>query len=135
MFGSKKRKQKQTDEVFAKKLSEFAVLFESNVPFFNRRNTNEIVETVLQAYLERNPKESNYSAVDFFFDILVGNLIGATVDKELDVGTSLTLWRQSDKFLSDYQQFNSEIVLLCMNNWKSILIKRGINEMNFNYII
>lgn len=132
MFSIFKTKIKSADDEFKKGLSLFADFFSQRVTFLNNRQANELVSTVFAVYLERNPEESGQSVCDFFFDSMVGNIFDAINQGALDKHTALIMWRQTNRFLSEHSEFDSNVSKLCMHNWKEVLIGRGVDSMNFD---
>lgn len=132
MFGIFKNKQKAADDDFKKALSLFAEFFSERVEFLNSKQSQDLSETVFAVYQERNPMEAGQSVSEFYFDALVGNILGAINRSALDEHTAILMWRQTNKFLIDHPLFNDKVVQVCMSNWKSLLIHNGVDRMNFD---
>lgn len=135
MFGFGKNKQKQKDERFLSELAQLASSFSYNADFLDDQQVNELLETVTSIYFDRDPAEENYQTADFFFNSLIGNIAGATIDGLLDPHMSLQMWKRTDKYLLTFPSNNTNVVQIGMNNWKDILMNRGIHPMNFQVII
>lgn len=135
MFGFGKSKQKQKDEVFLNELALLASNFAHNVEFLDEQQVREIIETVTTVYFDRDPEEANYNTADLFFNSLIGNLAGATIDGILDPHMSLQMWRLTDRFLRTFPTNNTNVAQIGMRNWKEVLINRDIHPMNFQITI
>lgn len=131
MFGFGKNKQKQKDDKFLSELAELTSSFAYNAEFLDDQQVREIMETVVAVYFERDPEEANYQTADFFFNSLVGNIAGATIDGQLDPHMSLQMWKRTDKYLLEFPSKNTNVTKISMQNWKGILIDMEIHPMNF----
>ncbi|WP_420554782.1 hypothetical protein [Neptuniibacter marinus] len=134
MFGFGKNKQKQKDDKFLRELAELTSSFAYNADFLDDQQVREIMETVTAVYLERDPEEANYQTADFFFNSLIGNIASNTINDQLDPHLSLQMWRRTDKYLLTFPSKNTDIAQIGMQNWKGILINRGIDPMNFEVL-
>lgn len=132
MFGIFKSKQKAADDDFKKSLSLFAEFFSARVQFLNSTQSKELAETVFSVYLERNQDEVGQSVPEFYFDAMVGNIIEAMNQDALDKFTALSMWKQTNRFLLAQPDFNDRVVKACMDNWKSLLLHKGVDRMNFD---
>lgn len=131
MFGFFKSRRNTEDELFKSSLIRLNSLFSANVEFLNRRQSAELIETVLSVYLERNLEEIGQTTSEFYFNSLTGNICDAIENGVLDKHVGLLMWRQTSKFLLEHRNLNDKIVSLCMSNWKFLLIRKGIDPMNF----
>lgn len=132
MFGIFKNKQKAADEDFRKSVNLFAEFFSERVQFLNIKQSKELANTVYEVYLERNPQEVGQSVCEFYFDAMVGNIISAIDQGALDKFTATRMWKQTSKFLSANPDFSDPVVQVCMSNWKSLLIHKGVDHTNFD---
>lgn len=131
MFGFFKSRRDNEEELFRSSLKRLNSLFSENVEFLNHRQSAELVETVFSVYLDRNPEEIGQTVSEFYFNSLTGNICDAIESGVLDKHAGLLMWRQTSKFLLAHRDLNDKIVDLCMSNWKSLLIRKGIDPMNF----
>jgi hypothetical protein len=132
MFEIFKNKQKVADKEFKEALSLFTKFFSEGVDFMSSNQARQLVATVFEVYLERNPEEAGQTVFEFYFNSLTGNICEAIGQGNLDKHTGLLMWRQTNRFLLEHPDFSQGVVKLCMNNWKSLLLHSGVDGMNFD---
>lgn len=124
----KKKKISKRDDQFVTDLASFSSAIRYSVNFITDEVSKHYSKEVLDIYLDGTFQTSNYSASDSYLNELILNSLQATYDGHMDPIMSVGCYTEVDDFLKFHHQYNSEIVIKCMDLWYEVLVKVGAFE-------
>ena len=125
MFGLFKKKVSKRDDQFVTNLATITSDIKNSVSFINDDVVKKYSKDVLDIYKDGTYQTSNYSASDSFLNELTMEIVQNTHDGNIPPLTSWGFYTEVDDFLKFHLQYNSEIVIACMDLWYKVLDKVG----------